>query len=169
MNAPPWVAVPVIVLVTVAARADVRTRTIPNLITFPALLLGIAAHAALAGTAGLASSLAGLALAGGVLLPGWLFRWMGGGDVKLMAAVGAWLAWPQAVIAVLASLVMGGAIALIVAVRRGLVRQALTGAALIGASTVVRPGGLPPVTTGVRFPFALAVFAGSIIALWLRP
>lgn len=169
MNVPPWVAVPVIVLVTVAARADVRTRTIPNGITFPALLLGIAAHTALAGTAGLTSSLAGLALAGGVLLPGWSFRWMGAGDVKLMAAVGAWLAWPQAAIAVLASLVTGGAISLIVAMRRGLLRQALTGAALIGASTLTRSGGVPPVTTGVRFPFALAVFAGSTIALWLRP
>jgi prepilin peptidase CpaA len=110
-----------------------------------------------------------MAIAGGVLIPGWLFRWMGAGDVKLMAAVGAWFAWPQALIAVLASLVMGGAISLIVALRRGMLRQALTGAALIGAATLARTGGTPPVTTGVRFPFALAVLAGSTIGLWLRP
>jgi len=169
MNAPLWVAVPVIILVTVAARADVRTRTIPNLITLPALLLGVAIHTVLAGTAGLTSSAAGIAIAGGALLPGWLFRWMGAGDVKLMAAVGAWLAWPQAVIAVLASLVMGGAISLVIAVRRGMLRQALTGAALIGASALARTGVTPPVSTGLRFPFALAVFAGSTFALWLRP
>lgn len=169
MNAPLWVIVPVIVLVTVAARADVRTRTIPNNLTFPALLLGVATHTALAGPEGFKSSLAGLAIAGGLLLPGWMFRWMGAGDVKLMAAVGAWLAWPQALIAVLASLVMGGAISLIVAVRRGMLRQALTGAMLIGAQTIARTGGAPPVTTGVRFPFALAVMAGSTIGLWLRP
>jgi prepilin peptidase CpaA len=169
MNAPLWVIAPVIVLVTVAARADVRTRTIPNHLTFPALLLGIATHTALAGPEGFRSSLAGLAIAGGVLIPGWLFRWMGAGDVKLMAAVGAWLGWPQALIAVLASLVMGGAISLIVALRRGMLRQALTGAMLIGASTIARTGGAPTVTTGVRFPFALAVMAGSTIGLWLRP
>ena len=169
MNVPLWVAVPVIVLVTAAALADVRTRTIPNRLTFPALLLGLAVHGALAGAGGLGSSLAGMAVAGLVLLPGWLFRWMGAGDVKLMAAVGAWLAWPQAPIAVLASLVMGGVISLIVAVRHGMLRQALTGAAVIGAAVMARSPVMPQATTGVRFPFALAVFAGSTFALWYRP
>ena len=169
MNAPLWVVAPVIVLVTVAARADVRTRTIPNRLTFPALLLGIAVHGAIGGLDGLKSSLVGMAVAGGVLLPGWLFRWMGAGDVKLMAAVGAWLAWPQALIAVLASLVMGGAISLIMALRRGMLRRALAGAAAIGAAALARSPVMSPATTGVRFPFALAVFAGSTFGLWFRP
>ena len=169
MNVPLWVAAPVVVLVSAAARADVRTRTIPNRLTFPALLLGLAVHGALGGAEGLKSSLTGMLVAGGVLLPGWLFRWMGAGDVKLMAAVGAWLAWPQALIAVLASLVMGGVISLIVALRKGLLRQALVGAAVIGAAALARSPVTPPVTTGVRFPFALAVFVGSTFALWFRP
>ena len=168
MNAPLWVVAPVIVLVTVAARADVRTRTIPNRLTFPALLLGIAVHGALGGVDGLKSSLIGMAVAGGLLLPGWLFRWMGAGDVKLMAAVGAWIAWPQALVAVLASLVMGGVISLIVALRRGMLRQAVAGAAAIGAAAVARSPVMPTGTTGIRFPFALAIMAGSTFALWFR-
>lgn len=170
MNVPLWVAVPVIVLVALAAQADVRTRKIPNAITFPAILLALVTHTALGGREGLTASLAGLAVAL-ALVPGWLMRWMGAGDVKLMAAAGAWLAWPHAVIALLASLVAGGAISVIVAIRRRVLWTALQGAALTGAwaiaSTTSTPP--PPVTTGVRFPFALAVLAGCTLALWVRP
>src|SRR5215470_3226179 len=158
MNAPLWVAAPVIVLVAIAAQADVRTLKIPNRLTFPAILLALATHAVFGGWQGLMASLAGLAVAL-ALVPGWLMRWMGAGDVKLMAAACAWLAWPQAVIALLASLVAGGVIAVIVAARHRSLGTALQGAAVIGMSTLHRaqPSGTPPVTTGIRFPFALAV------------
>ncbi len=169
MNAPLWVAVPAILLVTIAAQADVRTRKIPNRITFPALLLGLATHAALGGPKELVASLAGIAVAL-VLIPGWLMRWMGAGDVKLMAALGAWLAWPQAGIALLASLVAGGVISVIVAARRRVLWTAVQGAAHTGMQILARSStpGPPPATTGVRFPFALAVLAGCTTALWLR-
>ena len=169
MNAPLWVAVPVIVLVTLAARADVRTRKIPNRITFPAMLLALATHAAIGGQQGLMASLAGLAVAL-ALIPGWLMRWMGAGDVKLMAAAGAWLAWPQAAIALLASLVAGGVISAIVAARRRVLWTAVQGAVMTGVWTLARNGapGPPPVTTGIRFPFALAVLAGCTTALWVK-
>jgi|SRR5262252_3439131 len=169
MNAPLWVAVPVLVLAAIAAQTDVRTRKIPNRLTFPAILLALATHAALGGWHGLMASLAGLAVAL-ALVPGWLMRWMGAGDVKLMAAAGAWLAWPQAVIALLASLVAGGVIALIVAARRRVLWNALRGAALTGVWTVARRGMPAPmlVSTGIRFPFALAVLAGSTMALWVK-
>ena len=167
MNAPLWVVLPVIALVTLASRADVRTRKIPNRLTFPAIVLGWITHLACGGVDGLGSSLAGCALAGVMLLPGWLLRWMGAGDVKLMAAVGAWVGYPLAIVAALASFVAGGLIALIVALRHGRLLQSLRGAAVLGAWTVSRIGGTPPpVTSGVRFPFALAVLAGVTFALW---
>src|SRR5262245_51807698 len=122
MNVPFWAAIPALTLAALAARADVRTRKIPNRLTFPAMLLGLATHLVLGGPAGLWSALAGMAIAGVVLIPGWLMKWMGAGDVKLMAAAGAWLAFPHAAFAMLASLVAGGVIAAVVAIRRGVLR-----------------------------------------------
>ena len=172
MNAPLWVAVPMAALVVLAAGADVRTRKIPNVLTGPALVLGLATHFAIGGWTGFQSSFTGMLIAGAILLPGWLMRWMGAGDVKLMAAVGAWLAWPGALIGVLASLAAGGVIAIVYAIRHRVLLPTMFGVVTLGAWTLSRGtrGMTPPiVTSGVRFPFALAVLAGSIFALWVRP
>jgi len=171
MNVPLWAAIPVLLLVTTAARTDVLTRKIPNTLTFPALLLALVTHLVLGGRDGFLSALAGMTVAGVALIPGWLMRWMGAGDVKLMAAVGAWLGFPQALIALLASLVAGGAIAAVVALRRKVFWTAVQNATLTGVWTLSRsPGAAPaPLTTGIRFPFALAVLVGCTTALWLKP
>jgi prepilin peptidase CpaA len=169
MNVPLWAAVPVLVVTGLAVRADVRTRRIPNLLTGPALLVGLVAHLAFGGAAGLSSAALGMAAAGGLLLPGWLMGWMGAGDVKLMAAVGAWLGFPLGVFAALATLMAGGVIALIVAARRGALKKSVWNAVVMGSWALTRgPQSAPPVTTGIRFPFAPAVLAGSLIALWVR-
>jgi hypothetical protein len=54
-----------------------------------------------------------------------------------------------------------------IALRRGVLRQALQGAAVIAAWGVSRTSP-PPATTGIRFPFALAVVAGVTFALIVR-
>ena len=170
MNAPLWVAVPVVVLAALAARADVRERRIPNLLTGPAILLALLAHFYFQGFAGLRGALAGMLIAGGLLLPGFFLRFTGAGDVKLMAAVGAWFAFPHAVVAALFSFIAGGLVAVVVAARRGILRHTLWNTAWL-AAWVMRPGAVattPPPVSGVRFPFALAVLAGSIAGLWIR-
>src|SRR5213592_412618 len=131
MNVPLWVAASVLVVTGLAVRADVRTRRIPNLLTGPAVLLGLVAHLTFGGTAGLASAALGMAAAGGLLLPGWLMGWMGAGDVTLMA---------------------GGVIALIVAAQRGALKKSVWNAVVLGSWAVARgpQSTPPPVTTGIR-------------------
>jgi prepilin peptidase CpaA len=170
MNAPLWVAAPVVALVVLAARADVRERRIPNALTGPAIVLALIAHFWFEGFAGLRGSLAGMLIAGGLVLPGFFFRFTGAGDVKLMAAVGAWFAFPHAVVAALFSFIAGGVVAVVVAARRGILRHTLWNTAWL-AAWVMRPGavaGSPPPVSGVRLPFALAVLAGAIVGLWIK-
>ena len=167
MNAPLWVAAPVFVIVGVATWADVRTRKIPNRLTGAALLTGFLAQLALTGPKGLLIAAIGMLAAGAVFLPGWLLGFMGAGDVKLMAAVGAWLGFPGALLAALSALVAGGVIALIVAAKRGLLMQSIRRASLLGFHLAARTGLAPSVpTSGVRFPFAPAVLVGAAFVLW---
>jgi prepilin peptidase CpaA len=170
MNAPLWVALPVVAVAILAARSDVRARRIPNALTGPAIVLALIAHFWFEGFPGLKSALAGMLVAGGLLLPGFIFRFTGAGDVKLMAAVGAWFAFPGALMATLFAFIAGGLVALVIAARRGILRHTLWNTAWL-AAWVMRPGAVastPPPGSGVRFPFALAVLAGSIAGLWIR-
>jgi prepilin peptidase CpaA len=170
MNVPLQFAIPTIVIAACAAWFDVGRRRVPNALTLPALAAGVAVHAAVAGWSGAGSSLVG-ALVALVLVPGWLAGWMGAGDVKLLMALGAWLAFPSAAAAVLFSLIAGGVIAIAYAARRGILQQTFSGAAWLALWAVVPRNGAPlaqPATSGVRFPFAVAVLIGSGAALWVR-
>ena len=86
---PPAVQVVLIVVVLTAAFFDLRYRRVPNWLTIGALGAGIGSNLALGHTAGLWISLKGLGLALLIYLPLYLLRAVGGGDLKLMAAIGA--------------------------------------------------------------------------------
>jgi prepilin peptidase CpaA len=85
------VALP-IVATAVAATMDARTGRIPNWLTLPLLMVGIGLQGVSRGSAGLMLSLTGLSLCGAIpwlLHRGTQGKAIGGGDVKLFAALGA--------------------------------------------------------------------------------
>lgn len=77
--------------VITAAILDFRTKKIPNWITVPAAVAGLAFHAALPQGSGFVWALAGLGVGFVLLLLPWLLGGGGMGDVKLLAALGAWM------------------------------------------------------------------------------
>jgi prepilin peptidase CpaA len=171
VNVPLWVAIPVVLLTLLAAREDFRTRKIPNLLTGSAFLLGLAVHLVMGGpSAGLAALAAGV-LAGALLLPGWFMKFMGAGDVKLMAAIGVWLGSPMvALYAALFSLVAGGIISIVAAARLGILSRTVRNALLLLPRVLAGAvlAGAPVETSGVRVPKALAFLTGTLFALWWR-
>lgn len=170
MTVPLWIALPVVALCISATVLDVRTRRIPNWLTGTAFLAGLAVHLATRGAAGLGDAALGGLVAGGLMLPGWLLRWKGGGDVKLVAAVGAWFGLNAGLLAALFSLIAGGVVAVVYAARRGVLKQSLWGASMLGAWAVsgATKAAPPPVTSATYFPFGVAVLIGSVAALWVR-
>jgi prepilin peptidase CpaA len=83
----------VVAFTLIAAVVDVRSRTIPNWLTVPAFLAGVAFHCFHSGWHGLGLSLGGFATGFCLLLVLMAVGGGGGGDVKLMGALGAWLGW----------------------------------------------------------------------------
>jgi prepilin peptidase CpaA len=79
--------------VALAAATDIRMHRIPNYLTVPAAVLGLAYHTLSPTGWGLLASLAGLAVGFSLLFIPWLLGGSGMGDVKLLAALGAWLGW----------------------------------------------------------------------------
>ena len=70
---------------------DWRSRRIPNWLTVPGLLLGIAVNSWLHGWLGAKASLLGAGLGLALLLPFVLIRSLGAGDWKFVGALGAFL------------------------------------------------------------------------------
>ena len=86
-----WPTLIVLAVVCVATFTDLRSRRIPNWLVLPFFVVGVAVSCFLHGWHGLGHSLGGAGL--GLLLYGILFFMggMGAGDVKLCAAIGAWI------------------------------------------------------------------------------
>lgn len=147
------------------AAVDLRTRRVPNALTLTASALGLTSAAAGAGEVTLGAALAGFLLGLAVMLPGHLLGGTGGGDVKLMGALGTWVG-PALILRVfLYSAVAGGVLALAVAVHRGRVGDTLRGTARLVASPRVAKGAVEAADRHNRFPYAPAIAAGALLVM----
>lgn len=117
---PRGVELVLLAIVLAAAIYDVRYRRIPNWLTVTGVVVGIGLNAFLnkAVPGILKSSLIGLGVAFVVYFVLYALRAMGAGDVKLMAAVGAIVGWPNWFGIFIITAILGGIMALIVVVAR---------------------------------------------------
>lgn len=158
-------------LLAVAVWHDVAARRIPNAVVFPGMLAALALHALLPaalGGSGIASALGGLGLGLAILMPMYVLRLMGAGDVKLLAMVGAFVGAGQVAAVALATLLAGGVLALLVAAWQGSLRRLLGNtrqmmvhggmSALAGFMT---PAVAPAAPASGRLPYAVAIAAGT--------
>ena len=102
-----------IIVLVIAAVIDIRVQKVPNLLTFPTMILALACHGVMNGLDGLLFSSGGLLLGIAIFILPYLMGVMGAGDAKLMGAVGAVLG-PRGVFnAAVFTSVVGGIYALV--------------------------------------------------------
>src|SRR5204862_158348 len=80
----------VLILGGIACVCDVRTRRIPNLLTFGGAALGVVYWVVVSGLSGAVTSIGGWMTGAVLFLPMFALGGMGAGDVKLAACLGAW-------------------------------------------------------------------------------
>jgi prepilin peptidase CpaA len=98
---------------------------------------------------------------------------MGAGDVKLIAAIGAWLGPVGALYVAIYAGIAGAIFALTVALLRGVLRQTISNVQLLLLHW--RVAGLSPestltleTSTSPRLAYAVPTLVGTILAIWLR-
>ena len=150
---------------------DLRTRKVPNALTWPAAAVGVALAFTGIGRVGVAASIVGGVLGLALMLPGYLFGGTGGGDVKLLAAIGTFLGPGRTLNAFIGAALAGGVIAVGIALHRGLFRatlRRLVGIGRVGRVKQVGPvgpvGQVEPPSADHTFAFAPAIAIGAVLA-----
>ncbi len=110
----PFIVVLIASMITTVT--DVWKFKIYNAHTIPFLLSGLAYHSAVGGIVGFRGSLLGALFGFSVLFVFYVMGGMGAGDVKLMAAVGAWLGLPLTFYLFIASSLAAGAYSIVLLV-----------------------------------------------------
>jgi prepilin peptidase CpaA len=155
-----WPAAGVLFTVMLAMGLDFTTRRIPNTLTAPAAVAGILFHATATSGQGSGFALSGLLVGGALMLVFFLMGGMGGGDVKLMACLGAWLG-PVAVVNLFVLTALGGALLALtlIACRRRLAPIGYLGRDVQAA---LRGERRPADFCSAQMPYAIAFGLGAV-------
>jgi prepilin peptidase CpaA len=159
----PLILAGAVLLAMAAGWTDLRSRRIPNWLTVPGLAIGIAANTILGGWTGLKTSLLGVALGLGLLLPFVLLRALGAGDWKLAGALGAFTGPGMLIDLLLASVFVAGVMAVALVIYKGRVLQTLRNIGHILVSLVTFR--LPGSRVSLDNPDSLKVPYGVALAL----
>ncbi|QEZ45839.1 A24 family peptidase [Cupriavidus oxalaticus] len=157
-------------IVLTAAAIDLDRRRIPNWLTFGAWIVALPVQVATHGiTTGSLAWLYGWLVGLALFLPLYLLRGMAAGDVKLLAAVGAWLGVSMVLKIALATCVIGGIWALVLLIVTGQTLSTFSrvfhmlSMAVTGRARPVQPEGE---ASAGSIPYGVAIAAGTLTMLF---
>ena len=144
---------------------DIKSRRIPNELTAAMVILGMVL--AVSGASGLSGvgSILGICFGLLLMMPGYTLGATGAGDVKLMAAVGAIVGPALVLSAFIFTAIAGGALALLVAVRRKRLGATLTGTGRLMAAPASASQEIRGASSARRFAYGPAIAIGSMLAV----
>jgi len=161
--------VPITLVVGIAIITDLRSRRIPNSLTFPALCAALIIRFSLEGWMGLGLAVSGAFVAPIFLLLIHLGKGIGMGDLKLAAVVGAFFGPIPALVAMFATAILGGLLAMALLMQRGQLLAELFSLFLVGLPFLKsRKAAERPATDSrivTTMPYGVAIALGSLTTL----
>lgn len=152
------------------AWGDIRTQRIPNYLTLGTAVAGLGFQLGCHGWGGLWSGFLGLVLGFGLLLTPYLLKGMGAGDVKALAALGAWLGPRNTLFLFIYMGIAGGLLILLVLGWRGtLWSQMRRGWRCLKNLWRRQPSGAKTTETDhpqERIPYGAALALGMAVLFW---
>ena len=158
-------------LLLAASGIDLATRRIPNWLCLIGLCTGLMLQALLEGALGFGLGCAGAVMGLVVFLPLYVIATVGAGDVKLVAAVGAFVGPGGALLAAIASTMAAGIVGILVIASYGDLRRffARYGAMLrdfIRTGQVLYIAPAPNEAARLRIAYAPAILLGTLMSQW---
>lgn len=156
-------------MLAAAALDDAVTGKVRNAITLPCIVTGLLGHAVISGGMGLADAAIGLAAGFVPMFIIWKFGAIGGGDVKLLAAVGTLAGWRFVITAMFFGLGVAVVMSLVMLIAG---RQLLDTFKRIGIFAYLTASGANPPgptdKTSRKLPFGLSLCIGCAMVLILE-
>jgi prepilin peptidase CpaA len=151
-----------------AAAWDLSRRRIPNTVNIITAVLGLVAALATGSLTVIGQAVAGGALLFALLAIAWRQRWIGGGDVKLGAAVGMWLGPVSGLYALCVGVALSGILAVYLLVRGGAMFRTEVKANLVMAAYTGRVGDTTHRPESAHIPLGAALAASTLLIFLLR-
>jgi prepilin peptidase CpaA len=161
---------PLLLSLAIAA-CDLKSRRIPNYLTFSGALAGLGFQLGVHGLPGLLNGLEGLGLGFGLLLVPYLLGGMGAGDVKASAALGAWLGLSRTFVLLVYMGLSGGLIILALWLWQGRLLAGLRqwGHFILNWLLCHPCGSKPPPPISLKhssIPYGAAMALGMVLLCW---
>jgi prepilin peptidase CpaA len=162
----------IIAVALVACVIDLRERRIPNWLTFGAALAGVIFQVWTGGVDGLKTAALGWVVGAAIFFLPFALGGLGAGDIKLLAALGAWIGPIDILWLSVYTGIAGMVLAIVVSLASGYLGRAMTNVWLL--LTHWRVQGLRPLpeltidqARGPKLAYGLAIFTGTMVSVWI--
>jgi prepilin peptidase CpaA len=157
-----------IIVVLIAIYTDLRWRKIFNRLTFPAAIIGLLLHIVDSGWDGFLFCLIGLTVGLVIFIVPFVFGRMGGGDVKLMGALGTLVGGYGIVNIALLTAIVGGFLAIAIALYNNKLKDTFYKAWIL-VRNIIKPNDETTsensIVKSIKMPYGLAIGGGTFCFL----